>query len=86
MTTATLPVIRQQDTSWWVVRTAEGLKALPYRANSRSGAIGPFSCKATADAKIAELEQARLRRRARIEIATCAFAAGLLCVVSWMLP
>lgn len=75
----------RQPREWWVVRTAEGLKALPYRSNSRTPAIGPFMTRYTAQEKIDELnarerERRQLLRTAVICTAVIAGVTGALMV------
>lgn len=53
---------------WWVGQTPDGLRAFPYRSNSRLHVAGPFLDQTFADLYIAEQEQARDQRRAAAEL------------------
>jgi len=84
-----IPSIPQLTPSpaWWVAQTPEGWKALPYRANSRTRTIGPFSTRDTAAMKIQELETERQSRRRLLRCAAvCTAVMVTVTVLLQVLP
>jgi hypothetical protein len=61
---------------WWVIDTPVGPKAVDYRPNTRTGAVGPFCGPDTAAMKVDERRGRTERRRHVTRV--CSFLAGLV--------
>lgn len=59
---------------WWVVRTGNGLQAVPYRPQRCNTAVGPFVGEFTARAYIAQITESEQHRRASFLITLMAAA------------